>query len=548
VADRILQAVSIRRELIQGVGTQDELHDLIAKFAKATLYDTTKLAANGRTVKRLTRDIARVMTQRFLPDAQKVAKASAEPILDRLGGTKLVDKANILRGDVLKRFNLYHKKNLMAFHSELRMEAKGLGSEIEAAFARAYRDGTAHKQLVTDLVQSHKDEMERIRVVRDEIKDSWEKYHDAEARLAKASKRKMARARREVRKARKVAKAAEHKIGTAKDFLGRFETRVQGHARDAIRREAEAAQTAHFQQAGYHTFTWIAVNSGEACPQCEARHGRTYTDAQAKSDGPGKGGTYCGDSCMCLLVPKDYHKQAKGVEKPLSLGGQAPSPKPTPAAPKFKPAKTAQEAEAWAKKNGLAASVDYSKTDTATANLINETLMEAKGRGEGFDAILPLHKASKIAGRKYNMRSVFTVFTGRDVQTGQWSYKMLGYNETHVASVESLKGAASQLRKSGLILDTSPRGLITHEYGHLVDQVHGSKWGGASLNLSEKMAQAFDDPLFARSAINRQMAVSGRYFDTNSAEQFAEIFRLHREGKLIDELKPIGEWVAGFNK
>jgi len=316
VADRILQAVAIRRELIQGVGTQDKLHDLVAKYAKANLYDASKGVGNARQVKRLTRDIARQMTQDFLPDAQRVAKASAEPILDRLGGTKLVDKANVLRGDVLQKMNLYHKRNLMAFHSELRMETQGLSGEIEAAFARAYRDGKPRKQLVTDLVQSHKDEMERIRVARGEIQDAGEKLADAEGRLAKASKRKMTRARREVRDARKALTKTKAKIRTSKDFFARFETKVQGHARDAIRREAEGAQTAYFKQAGYKTFTWIAVNAGEACPDCEARHGRTYTEAQQRSDGPGAGGTVCGPSCMCFLVPEDYHKKA-GIEKPL---------------------------------------------------------------------------------------------------------------------------------------------------------------------------------------------------------------------------------------
>ena len=326
MADRILQAVAIRRELIQGVGTQDKLHDLVAKYAKANLYDASKGVANARQVKRLTRDIARQMTQDFLPDAQRVAKASAEPILDRLGGTKLVDKANVLRGDVLQKMNLYHKRNLMAFHSELRMETQGLSGEIEAAFARAYRDGKPRKQLVTDLVQSHKDEMERIRVARGEIQDAGEKLADAEGRLAKASKRKMTRARREVRDARKALTKTKAKIRTSKDFFARFETKVQGHARDAIRREAEGAQTAYFKQAGYKTFTWIAVNGGEACPECEARHGKTYSEAHARSDGPGAGGTFCGQSCMCFLVPEKYHKTAKGIEKPL----RAPR-KPAPA-------------------------------------------------------------------------------------------------------------------------------------------------------------------------------------------------------------------------
>lgn len=360
MADRILQAVAIRRELIQGVGTQDKLHNLVAKYARANLYDAAKGAANARTVKRLTRDIARQLTQDFLPDAQRVAKASARPILDRLGGTKLIDKANILRGDVLHHFNLYHKGNLRAFHSELRLETRGLSGEIEAAFARAYRDGRPRKQLVADLVQSHKDEMKRIRAVRGEIQGAGEKLGEAEGRLAKASKRKMARARREVRQARKALTKTKAKIGTSKDFFARFETRVQGHARDAIRREAEAAQTAHFTQAGYKVFTWIAVNSGDACPECEARHGKTYTQAQARNDGPGKGGTYCGQACMCLLVPKDYHKAAKGIEKPLKVKAapvraawKPPKPKPPKKLkpgelPKYREAKTIPEAEAFA--------------------------------------------------------------------------------------------------------------------------------------------------------------------------------------------------------
>ena len=39
--------------------------------------------------------------------------------------------------------------------------------------------------------------------------------------------------------------------------------------------------------------------------------------------------------------------------------------------------------------------------------------------------------------------------------------------------------------------------------------------------------------------MRKQAKISGKYVQTNNIEQFAELYRLYKEGSLIDELKEI---------
>lgn len=324
MADKILAAVAVQRELIEGEGVQQSLGELISRFASGQLYRRPEPHLD-----KLRRQIMRQLTQEYLPLAQRVGRESARPLLDALGGDRMVQRGLAKRGRIFEQFRTYHRNNLRVLQAELQRELGTLSGDVKAAFARAHRDGVARKQLIDDLVQADRGELKRLADVRKEIAKTRGNLKVAESKAAKASKRKLRRARREVRGARKQLTKAKAKVGTAKTFYARFETRVQGHVRDAVRREAQRAQHFAFKRAGYTEFTWVAVNGTDACPSCEFRHGFTQTEHEWGRDGmPGDGATYCKAACMCQLVPKPYTEGNPSLAKPLDPNMLPPAPMP----------------------------------------------------------------------------------------------------------------------------------------------------------------------------------------------------------------------------
>ena len=312
MADRIMASIASVRPVISGVQVQDDLHSLVSRFVGASLYKS------DRTVGRIRKDIVHLMARRHFPIANNAGADAARPILDALGGRELTQKGMTLRGEVLGGFRKYTKANMQAFRAALKKEVGTLSGEIEASFARAYRDGVSKKQLIADLVTADRGELKRIREVRTEIRQAAGKVKAAETRLASSSKRKLAQNKRELKAAAKAHVKAKAKIGTAKTFYARFETSVQGHARDAIRRQVERSQFSRYRQAGYATFAWCAVNGSDACPQCSERHGQSGDRKYWRNRGmPGDGSTYCGSACMCRLIPAEYKEGNESLDRPL---------------------------------------------------------------------------------------------------------------------------------------------------------------------------------------------------------------------------------------
>jgi hypothetical protein len=319
MADQIRAAVAIERDLIEGAGVRDELHDAIAKYARANLYRRTTDDIVG-----LERDMLRLVERKWLPYARATGQASAEPVLKALGGSKLVDKGNALRGAILGGQKRYSKANVLAIRAELKREGATLTGEIEAAFARAHRDGVSRKQLIQDLVESHKGEMEQLAKATTRAEKASRQVQTVEEDLSKLGRRAKKR-RRALNKDLKDAKAelrkAKRSISSTKDFFARFATRAQGHVRDGIRREVQTAQFNTFRQAGYETFTWVAVNAGDACPSCQALHYTTKKAAEWQaSGGPGAADTFCGSACMCMLTPAEYTTDNASLKDPIRVG------------------------------------------------------------------------------------------------------------------------------------------------------------------------------------------------------------------------------------
>ena len=311
--DQIRVAVAITRPVVDGVEIQSHLQAMIAKYARAALYTHT-----AAQVEALRKQIVQAMAKQYLPYAQAIGKASAEPVLKALGGSELVAKGNKIRGAILQGLKQHHRGNLMAFRAELVREAGQLSGDVEVAFAKALRDGRAHKQLVTDLLTADRAEMKAIAEARKQVEAAAETLGKKEAALARAGKRTRPRRLRAVREARKKLGAAKRAARARESFLARFENRVQGAARDAVRREAQRAQTDTYRQAGYSAFTWISVNGSDSCPTCQSRHGETRTWAAWRGDGPGDGSTECGDSCQCQLVPDDYSAGNESLTAPVN--------------------------------------------------------------------------------------------------------------------------------------------------------------------------------------------------------------------------------------
>jgi len=313
MADRILAAVAIQRPVVIGSNRQSALTRLVARYATAALYTRP-----GETIDRLGHQIARELTKKWFPQAADLGARSAKPILQALGGKNLVEKGSRPRGRILHEFRRHHRFNVRWLASRLKAEGAALSGEVEAAFLAAERDGVARKELIGRLLDSDRAELRQLGKANARIAKAQDGLQKAERGAAKASKRKRVRANRQVRQARDELRKAKASRRATRSFLARLDVGIQAAARDAIRREAQAAQTAAFRQAGYSTFTWIAVNGSDACPSCESRHGQTKSVTAWRGNGPGDGTTYCGTACMCQLVPAEYTRGNPSIAKPIA--------------------------------------------------------------------------------------------------------------------------------------------------------------------------------------------------------------------------------------
>lgn len=60
---------------------------------------------------------------------------------------------------------------------------------------------------------------------------------------------------------------------------------------------------------------WVAALT-RSCRSCETLHGRVFAADYWDGNGPGEGGTICGDNCRCFLVPVDFQGR-EGAKVPL---------------------------------------------------------------------------------------------------------------------------------------------------------------------------------------------------------------------------------------
>ena len=306
----IRKAVSVIRPLIEGKKWASRLDGLVARYATSAFYSPNS-AYRAETVDRLRRDIVREVVRRDFSLAKEAGRVTAKPILETLTGsgkiTSLGDVQNVLRqsnpADLRNELRAIRK----VFVADLKTRTQALSPAVEAAFARAARDKQARSRLVRNMIDADKAEFTRLREVEAQIVERSEKLREV---MGTGDGRKIKPAQKALRDAKRA------RIST-KSMLARFAVQVHADARDAIRRVAQESQFAYFKEAGYEVFTWVSVNGSDACPSCEDRHGMTQKASAWSGDGPGEGGTLCGDSCMCMLVPDTYAASNQGLKKPI---------------------------------------------------------------------------------------------------------------------------------------------------------------------------------------------------------------------------------------
>jgi hypothetical protein len=92
----------------------------------------------------------------------------------------------------------------------------------------------------------------------------------------------------------------------ALDYMSDVTANVKQEIRVQARRTGTDAETRVFTEKGYKLFAWIAVNAGEACPDCQLRQSVILSlDEWERLGRPGSGETICVDHCFCMLVPAE---------------------------------------------------------------------------------------------------------------------------------------------------------------------------------------------------------------------------------------------------
>jgi hypothetical protein len=298
MASQIVASARRFRVLIEADKPADEIIEVVRKFAQASIYRAPK-----REVEQLRDRIVRLVSRQHIPYAAQIGRAAARPILSAMGGQDAVRLGNRFRGPVLRNFERYTRRNLAVFQAELIREVGYLEADINAAFARASRDGIARQQVIADLLAADREELEQLANLQRRLRRARQAYAQAEATGTPA----------EIRAARREVSNIVSQRNRTAGFLPRFAVKVAAHNRDAIRREAQRAQYSSFRAAGYTgTFVWVTVNGSESCPSCIDLHGTESNNWAGRM--PGDGHTFCKDACMCQLVPIEYTDQGDTSE------------------------------------------------------------------------------------------------------------------------------------------------------------------------------------------------------------------------------------------
>jgi hypothetical protein len=312
VAVNVLASVVGKKEAIENAALPLRVAREIERSAVPALYiDTAEIA------KKLVSRLLKVAAEDAIPLAETAGVNGALPILRALEETTLTARGAWPRGMILKWLQRRENLTLRILRDKLEAETGYLSGELRGWFRESERGQQTRRELIEAAVASDKAELKAIADAREKVVAAQKKAGEIRSQLAADPEN--AELADSLNDATKEIKAAERAIPKRVGFLGRLEAKAQAHFRDAIRRTGEDAQHAAFVQKGYEEFVWIAVNGTDACPDCEARHGRHQTSQAWAGDMPGDGGTVCKSSCMCHLIPAAYAKDNASLTKPLTM-------------------------------------------------------------------------------------------------------------------------------------------------------------------------------------------------------------------------------------
>ena len=193
-----------------------------------------------------------------------------------------------------------------------------------------------------------------------------------------------------------------------------------------------------------------------------------------------------------------------------------------------------KDATKWAETN-VAKKVDFSKTDVGVANLINKQLKELQSKGIVIDEILPTRKSREL----FSVSAKYLTIGGTETSIVQSIKFKYGIN--NAGNKKRLNDSIRRLNEKGIIKNGTVESIMTHEYGHILDYINPIDTLTSPSNaLNKLLSDKFK--LNKLEILTKQSQISGTYILTNAEEQFAEMYRLWKENKLIEEFEFVGDF------
>lgn len=204
--------------------------------------------------------------------------------------------------------------------------------------------------------------------------------------------------------------------------------------------------------------------------------------------------------------------------------------------PEYKPATSKKAAEQYGM--NFALRTDYSGTTLEVANLINEELYK-----QALVSPLKLQYISpKGRGGHASIMKVLAWHDGR---------MAMEYSRTYTGNMKKFLRTTKAM-EDGWIKGATPRGIVQHEIGHMVDTMYRVAKGATDVTMgvvrspSARVKSLFHEMWYqepthqARDRLSSQFVKDwktsfGQYGRKNEREQWAEIWRWHKSGKPLPE-------------
>lgn len=535
---------------------EDEINRFYGKYADAEGIDITE--AKKRVTQAEIEEYERLAKQ-YVKDKDFSPRANAEMRL--YNATMKINRLEMLKAriglhlvDGINTLDEYYEKEITdRTRDEIERQAGILGETVSVA------DTTKRAENIVNASFFNATYSERIWSHQDRLR-SMISVELQKGLIAGVGSREMAR---RIKKEFDVSMSDAHRLMVTE--LRRIQTDV---AMDSYKRS------------GVERYVYMAVNP-RACPICKALNGKDYPVEGAEIANEEHPLPPMHPNCHCTTAPYVDEDEYNAWLNYLEQGGSTsdwnkmslaerqkwlePAVQSEPQADTFTPAKTKAEAEEYARQ--FAEDVDYSGLSLANANIINKRLSE-------LTAKYPINKLKAInAGGRGVMNANFQHlgFNGKKLgktlkdealnfelnkAMNRASIKMMQERWAGKKMPFKIESDIEKLQKSLLferwgvhdLYDDHLRGVITHEYGHILsDQYFGMiNWDRANPNYNtpwnaslREMNKRWEDA-FKTAKQNGDIYKISQYANSKHSEFFAECFA-YREvgGKLPDYIEEL---------